>query len=409
MTDTFENITTVLVERLPEARKELNKLVKKADRYGCTAVAYTVGQPYTQKRRHQDWDGIEREVTVDVVDLVITGEAPRVGNYEFLARIEHTEGGVLLSTKPGVEGLDERFRQASHACEHCRVARDRKELYVCRELGTGKQVQVGRTCLRDFLGMDNPASVAGRFNWFQELRSLGGYGEYSDGYQQSLVGLLSLASVAVRLFGWCSKGQAQMDEQLTATVEYVQVGLAAPGKLGQSDRALRLKLVEALTADDEALAARVIEWVRNAMPAKSDYEHNLKVIFAGDYVTDRRRLGLAVSAVAAHGRAVEAELRRTKEREGAKESAFVGTVGERFRGVLVTLQSSRTIQTNGYGDLVLNKFLDAQGNVLTWFTSGGVDLAIGEQALLDGTVKDHKEYQGAKETQLTRCKIKEVR
>lgn len=38
----------------------------------------------------------------------------------------------------------------------------------------------------------------------------------------------------------------------------------------------------------------------------------------------------------------------------------------------------------------------------------GFAIQPGERAVLDGTVKAHTEYNGAEETQLTRCKIKEA-
>jgi hypothetical protein len=48
-------------------------------------------------------------------------------------------------------------------------------------------------------------------------------------------------------------------------------------------------------------------------------------------------------------------------------------------------------------------------NVLTWFCSGkGIDpdIEVGDEVLLTGTVKDHKEYNGVKQTYLNRCIVK---
>ena len=59
--------------------------------------------------------------------------------------------------------------------------------------------------------------------------------------------------------------------------------------------------------------------------------------------------------------------------------------------------------------------LDAKGNVYVWFASGSsaalINItgtgaqAIGKTVVISGTVKDHKDYKGTKETILTRVKL----
>lgn len=64
------------------------------------------------------------------------------------------------------------------------------------------------------------------------------------------------------------------------------------------------------------------------------------------------------------------------------------------------------VKSGEWGDTYLYKFLTADGNVFSWFSSPR-GLAQGDKVILTGTVKDHKEYKGIKETQLTRAKIEE--
>lgn len=390
----------VLTERLAECRKELERLAKKARRYGCPDIRVTVGETRVETRQVTDWDGSTRKVRVSVTDLVVEGEAPRYGNHEFLARVElGGAAGNMVDTRPDVEDLDPRFRHTDGTCQHCNTLRDRREVFVCRDLTTGEQVQVGRQCLRDYLGIDDPNHVAARFRFFRELGGLREKGGWS--WAQSLEGLLELAAVSIRLFGWCSKGQAAIDETLTPTASYVSLGLQSPAKVSKLDRPTYNKIHEALCDDDRATAREVIRWVREELTGRSDYEHNLRVMFQEDVITDPRRVGLVVSAVAAHARAKERELRRTRERAA---SQWLGQVGERLRGLLVTQESARVV-----GELVLLKFRDEAGNVLTWFTGSGSGLQNGEQCRLDGTVKRHTEYQGVHETRLSRCRIHPIK
>ena len=399
----------VLADRLGDAKRELEKLAAKARRYGCPDIKVSVGGVVEQKQTVRDWDGEYRRVTVQLVELLIEGEAPRYGNHEFLARIELGEAGNIIDTRPGVEDLDHRFRASNGYCEHCETARRRKEVFVVRNLDTGAQLQIGRNCLRDYLGIDDPAKIAHRFSLLRDARSLEeGFGFGRLPWCASLEGVLSLAAVAIRLFGWCSKTQAGHDHKLIPTVSYVYVGMLPLERVDQPTRETWHKLHDALGEGDRETAQATIRWVREEVAGRSDYEHNLKLLFAEDLVHDDRRLGLVVSAVASYHRAKEKDLRLTRERQQRAASQHVGRKGERLRGLLVTLTDQRTVNENQWGSIVLIKFRDEQGNILTWFTGRGSGLSTGEQCRLDGTVKDHSEYNGAMETQLTRCALSPV-
>lgn len=207
----------VLADRLSEAREALEKLAKKARRYGCPDITITVGESFPAEYHTQEWTGEKVLVNLPMVELIVTGEAPRVGNHEFLARIElGGEAGNLVDTRPGIKDLDARFQTTNGYCAHCNTTRRRNEVYVVRDLDTGEQVQVGRDCLRDFLGIDNPTSVAHRFSFWASVVDMEERGSYGrPGFCQSLEGVVALSAVCVRLFGWCSKSQAQYDERLT--------------------------------------------------------------------------------------------------------------------------------------------------------------------------------------------------
>lgn len=51
----------------------------------------------------------------------------------------------------------------------------------------------------------------------------------------------------------------------------------------------------------------------------------------------------------------------------------------------------------------LNKIVDESGNILIWKSSSLLDIKPGMK--MKGTVKDHSEYQGEKQTVVTRCAV----
>lgn len=196
-------------------------------------------------------------------------------------------------------------------------------------------------------------------------------------------------------------------EDLTPTISYVTAVLYAEteGRSGKPTEE-RKRLEAEVTAEDYTEAEKVREWAMAGGAGSGDYAHNLAILCAMDEVEPKRG-GFVASAVAAKARADEQELRRTRERQEAAKSSWLGAVGERLKDLPVTFESSRTVGGGYYGNTYLMKFRDASGNILTWFSSNCFSLRPGEEVKITGTVKAHNEYNGGRETVLTRCKLEE--
>lgn len=94
-------------------------------------------------------------------------------------------------------------------------------------------------------------------------------------------------------------------------------------------------------------------------------------------------------------------------------SQYVGQVGERL-DVIVTFKKRSTYEIPSYAgwgtDMVgINVFRDDAGNCFIWkSTSAFFNIPEGEKVRLRGTVKEHTDYKGTKQTVLQRCKVEEV-
>ena len=406
----MKTTTTILACRAAEARKRAKKFEKKAARYG---VPFTVsfGPVYEDERTIETERGVKK-VMAKVQDVTVEGEKPVVGDFAFQASIEITPNGNYVDMIPGLE-LDPKYRTVDGHCEHCRTQRRRKHVFVVRNVDTGESVQVGRTCLRDFLGIDDPKWIMNTFKFWRSVgdddEGFGGFGRYE--WSESLQYLLARTNACIRIWGWTSKGMARDDEDLIPTI-----GRVLMSGFTKETRAEVARINAEMCDGDDAIAGQVIEWVR-ANTQDNDYMHNLRLSFHDDVLDSERHAGLAISAVAAWHRALERELRLAKAREkdavsawqGEKKdavSAWQGEKKERLKGVKVTLEMVRSIGDNGYGGWTrLLKFRDEAGNLYTWFTASETGIDIGEQAVIDGTVKDHTEYKGVRETLLTRVAV----
>lgn len=390
---------TILAERLDEARKELDKLVRRANRYGGE-ISYTVGAPYIQERTIEDWDGGIRKVRVQVVDINTVGEAPRVGDYTFLARIDHPQGMAnMVMVHPDYEGqVDKKWWHAASGCEHCRRDRKRADTFIVRHNVHLHQLQVGRTCLRDFLGIDNPELIIRKFETIKR------FNDFSESYGRmewahATLEILEVTACLVRTKGWCPKSAANDETPSTSSI----VDVVLDDKKVKNE--WRQFVKENITDADRKLAEDTLGWLRNVLSPTSTYDHNLKVVGLSDVLTDRRYLGILVSSVSAYCKTIARELAYAQRKAVAAKSEWLGQEGQRLRQIKVRQEMARAIAGGYYGDSILYKFVTEKGEVLTWITGSGTDRHNGDEFLIDASVKKHSEYQGAKETLLTRVKV----
>lgn len=411
------NIISVVKEREAEANEAIAKLLRKAARYGCEGISITRVGEHVETVKVGDF-GFERNVAVTYVDFEVKGGAPVVGKYEFLARIEFIDTLPLIQAVPSKDGeIDKRFRETDCHCDHCNVKRMRKDVFIVRNLETGEQSQVGRSCLRDFLGTDTPEHVLNRFKFFADLDVIrDSFSEYSpDTY--FLCTTMALTVVAVKLFGWASRSMvAQAEERgesLKATSTYIYNCFRhisdVPMEYQWAVNSINTELHHnGKSAEYMAEAQKIIDWVRglDEKALESDYMYNLSVMFKAN-TYKQKHLGLVVSAVGAYHRALELELRRTKEFAAMKDSSFVGEPKLRLKNVSVVLHSARIIGQDAFSGLTkwLVTLVTEDGNVLTWFTNSPIcGREVGEKFSVDFTVKEHKVYKEIKQTVVTRVK-----
>ena len=82
------------------------------------------------------------------------------------------------------------------------------------------------------------------------------------------------------------------------------------------------------------------------------------------------------------------------------KSQYIGSIGEKISAE-VKLEHVFWVNT-AFGMLGIHKSVDKAGNVLIWKTSA--DIGEFKAGTITGTVKEHSEYNGVKQTVLTRCK-----
>jgi hypothetical protein len=370
--------------RKADIQIRLDKLARKAAKYGNGDISYSFG-PTELRKVETEYGSREYEF----IEITVSGEAPQIAGWQLLARVELLGKENLIHYVPGTpETPSKEYRTHNGHCDHCNSLRRRNDVYVLTD--GAKQIAVGRSCLRDFLGIDDPKSIVNRAQFFEELRhiqdedmlsSFGSFG-YFD-----LNSVLVLSAAYIRKVGYVSKAK-QADTGYETTGQCIVQTLR--GSVGYE--------IDTIDADTE-VATKTLNYFRFSPAFDNQYMENIRVLMKQDLVK-REHVALIASSIIAAERVLA-------PKEETKESNFVGVEKERLKGLDLALEKVIFLGHGSFGPSYLHLMKDACGNVFSWITGNKVEVAEGSNIKLDATVKQHKLYNGTKQTVLTRAKLKE--
>lgn len=381
---------TISPAELEATRAKFDKINARAVRRGFTGrLVLDVQGPRTVSQTGES--GLPVEIVV--YDVTVTGEAPRYNGWRLLAALDwDPHAGLITRCAPGVDTID-RTNLRKEWCDHCETRRSRRKAYLVGD-DDGSQMQVGSSCLKDFLG--HHASVV-----FESEESVSEqlFGELMVGGREEAFStdtVLGVAWACIKTFGWVpSSHHADIP-----TRDRVHAVLH-PHTRADREMAAALSPLIAHLGDKAAEVRAFI--TSDDFSGASEYVVNLKAIIGADYVSPRN-FGLLVSAPQAWARHHEQNLLRIAHREAAQNSKHVGAKGDKIEREL-TLTTIRYIPGT-FGTTSLYTFTDVDGNIFKWFSSNDVlEDREGGTFTIRGTVKEHDEYRGAKQTVLTRCRI----
>jgi hypothetical protein len=378
---------TLKPEEFAATREKVAKLNARAAKRGFTGRLELVGERTEIKRS---------TAIGDVVEIVyrarIDGDAPKYNGWRLLATVDFIDTGLIVNTAPGVEKVDRSLVEQGK-CDHCKQHRNRNKCYLVGN-DNGEQLQVGSTCLKDFLGWDTLPRFIGLDDAKEDVD-----GFLSGGYWPSVYStdsVLAAAWATIKLDGYVRAGEWNM----TPTKQTVSLILDPPSKLA---RELQAKY-GALQDESREIAKQTRDFVlSDKFAGDSEYVQNMKIALTSDTVI-AKHFGLVVSAPQAWFRYQEKSLIREREKANTVNE-WLGTEKERLRGLKVQVKAIRYIASD-YGSTTLYTMVTDTGHQLKWFASSDVlgDKVTDAWFTIDGTVKKHEEWNGQKSTIVSRCK-----
>ena len=382
----MKNTYAVPQSNKEEIQKQLERLGKKAAKYG-KELTWEFGEPYAKEVGIYDvgmgQDGymvrsLKNTLKVEVCNLTINGTEICKDGYTVAARIEHLDGGNIVTVFDGQ--LKPEWNHIDAYCEHCGIHRRRNLTFIVRH-ENGEEKQVGSTCLFDYCGID-PQSI-GIIEHVREMICV----EDTDSDEFCWSGIprvydpievLAFAIATERQYGYTKSSDVGSNKSRIAdlihkrepSAEYKAAAVAMAKEIEEMD-------------ESDAIEFLLI---------------NVKSILKSQYCKSQHFGYIAYAPTAF--KKYEVELKKKAENTSQKRSEYMGDIGERRTFNIEEMELVTSYETM-YGITFLYKFVDENGNVLVWFASKQIK----ETKAIIGTIKDHRERDGVKQTIITRCKI----
>lgn len=434
-----DNVFEIPPSLLPELQKKIDTMNKKAAKIGVSPISVeNLGPTFKEVYQHTPEDMFRikmgdrplhnpHKVEIQLAKVKVIGQRPQVAGYDFLATVEGKEAGNVLRVAPGAEKYEKEIQKYYNSdpgmCEWCKKRRRRTETFIVRDINTGELKQVGRNCLKDFLGGKSPQVIAATFAAFDDLYSyltraskdggdggLGGGMGRTDKVVDPKTALL-MGVVASRLYGYKpSSFEGQTTAGMTRMYvfgppdQYLQGSYG--GKQLNPEYQKYEEMKQAISDKDKQQVEQILAWF-DSLPdekKKEPYFHNVNVLLKEPRVLSKD-IGYIVGLIPTFARVQGQQLYQRGQPAAAKSNEWIGAVGQKIPPTKITVIRTRLMDSNFYGaaPTQIVNMEDEKGNVLTWFNNSKVKLQDGKSYTITGTVKKQDEYNGRKQTVITRA------
>lgn len=368
--------------------EKVNKLFKKFQKYG--KCSYSFSEPYIDEDKNSLFYG-KKMVNIDV------DASYQIVGYEFVASLEWLDDvGENLIKKISDDVFVPPLYKTRTACDHCKTNRRRKYTVILKK--DNEYIQVGKSCVRDYLGVDL-SNYTAYLSFFTDLED---FIEYHNQSKKSMgkdyfnvEDVLCQAIEETHRHGYISKKQA-IENSVDGTASRVWMAL---NKSRSLDGQIIYELYK-ITPELINEANVVKQYYQNLTTSSSDYVNNIKTILKTDWV-DGSQVGLVVSAVGTKLR-LENE---AKEKANKPATEFINAnIGDKveFLGIPSCIYSTEST----YGWFYIYRIVDNENHIFIWKTSKNLDTD--KEYKFKGSVKGFEQYNDEKQNEITRVRTVEI-
>lgn len=372
----------VPVSKMEDFKSRFEKFNRKLDRSGYGQTAVMLGQTRIQIHNTDNTQFCNcYKIGVEMPDKVIN-------DWKVLGVIQHPtrknqQRGFDFVKFYGEDGLSKEYAGIKATrCDHCHKEISRTTQVVLLNMKTGEKKVIGRSCLSEYLGVDLDKgyeyfvdkAIMGAEDWFEEVKV-----EFEKAYR--LENILNNGMEIIKENGYTPKACASSEIPTAVWLDR------------RYDK-------------NEIFDTSIIEEFRNYLENtgySSNFMENLKAIAQFDRVL--------ISDLYLIAAGINMFMKNRKYQETVKKemnSEFIGVENDKMN-----LDKVRVATIKGYCSCYANNavivVLYAGENKMVWFTNettvNNNNLKENTEYNLKFTVKKHEEYNGVKQTVITRAKV----
>lgn len=387
----------------PEVEKKLNRVAKKCIKYGNGFTFNIKGEEIREGKNPETG----RNEYYKFILVEVDGTA-KIDNWECIAILENHESGNIIRRINTEKDIPERFKHTENICEHCNSKRQRNNLYVIHNVLTDEWKQVGGNCLVLYTGGLSMDFVTAYLDGITELEDIDGFFGRGGKSYYSVKEILTYAVEIIEKTGYFNSQSNLPTRNLVQWLVCRSVRDAVEEinrELKEARLDIRFSSKDFLKEDTDAKVEKIIEYYKRLEDDGSEFIHNIKVMLEEGYI-QMRNIGYLCYLPKGYAKYLQKEEMERAKRAEAEKSHFFGNVGERYKDKVIHSVNLITTWETQWGVTHVYKIVLEDGTILTWKTSNGLYLEDKQEFdKITFTIKEHKEYKGEKQTEVTRCKV----
>lgn len=378
---------TIAQDLLFKFEQKMESFARKFTKYGQGTYSYIKSEPYIC----EDKDSIKFGYWVVDIDI---DASYKLGDYKFVAALEWVEEvKENLIKKLSDDIYVPEIYKARRECDHCKTHRYRKSTVLLVN-EKGDYIQVGNSCVKEYCGIDI-GNYAKYLSFFKDLDEYliecekDNLPNYKRKYEVDEI--LTYAIEDVKRHGYISK-QNSIDYDCDSTA--YKVFMMVTCGVDYNTREPIYPKYDTITVENIQDRIKEIKNFYSELESDSDYINNIKTILQTKWVNSNN-IALVVSAIG-----TKLRIEKEKEEKANKpESQFIGNVGDKIS--FIAKPECIYSGESDYGMFRIYK-MKIDDNEIIWKTSKYLDPDFNYE--FKATIKNHEEYKGVKQTEITRAR-----
>jgi len=398
----------------PDVEKKLSRIAKKCVKHGNDFKWEIIGEQMEKRTNFMGVTSMYRFLLVEV-----EGTA-KINNWEFVATLERVgEENIIRRFNNEIE-IPVHFRNAEPICEHCNSKRYRKNLYLIHNTETDEWKQVGGSCLMVYTNGLNMEYVAAYMDGITKLEescgmdNLDGNIFFNPKHFDS-IHVLASAYALTKKYGYTSTKSEGVSTKVLV-IECMTTGDWGAFKRWLKGNGLDDNIYPEDIINEKTIAeAEKISAYYLSLNDDSEFVHNIKAMLKHGSCS-KKSVGYLAYCPVGYAKYIQKQIELEERRKANADMQHFGEIGKRYKNQKILSFETVASWDNGYGYTYIHRIIIEGGYVLTWKTSNACvpysildeDTGKHREQIFDTitfTVKEHGEFKGCKQTEVTRAKV----